>query len=86
MRRHPDPDPADQHRGSPVQMFATDISEPSIEHARAGVYPDAIASDVGPERLRRFFAKVADGYRVNKAVRDVCVFARQDVSNICPPL
>ena len=75
---------ADQHRGSPVQMFATDISEPSIEHARAGVYPDAIASDVGPERLRRFFAKVADGYRVNKAVRDVCIFARQDLTRDPP--
>ena len=75
---------AEHERATPVQVFATDISDPAIEHARAGVYPESIATDVSPERLRQFFAKVEGGYRINKAVRDVCVFARQDLTRDPP--
>ena len=71
-------------RTVPIQIFATDISEPAIEHARAGVYRESIAADVTPERLRRFFTKIDGGYRVNKAVRDACIFARQDLTRDPP--
>lgn len=63
----------------PIQIFATDVSEHAIEHARNGTYPESIAVDVSPERLRRFFTKVDAGYRVTKVVRDLCIFARQDL-------
>jgi two-component system CheB/CheR fusion protein len=63
----------------PVQIFGTDIDERSIEKARAGIYPDSIAGDVSPERLRRFFVKSDPGYQVSKAIRDMCVFARQNL-------
>ena len=57
----------------PVQLFGTDLSQISIEKARAGIYPESITADVSPERLRRFFAKVEGGYRINKTIRDhVC--------------
>src|SRR5205085_5591953 len=52
--------------------------------ARAGVYPVEIAADVSPERLRRFFTTFDGGYRINKDVRDRCVFARQDVTRDPP--
>jgi two-component system CheB/CheR fusion protein len=68
----------------PVQVFATDVSEPAIEHARTGLYPEGIAADVSIERLRRFFSRVDGGYRVNKAVRDLCIFARQDLTRDPP--
>jgi len=68
----------------PVQIFATDISESSIEKARAGLYPENIAQDVSAERLRRFFSKADGQYRVHKAIRDMVVFARQNVV-IDPP-
>src|SRR5436309_8710374 len=64
---------------TPIQLFGTDLSQASIEKARAGVYPESIAADVSPERLRRFFAKVEDGYRISKTIRDRCVFARQNL-------
>ena len=64
---------------TPVQLFGTDLSQGSIEKARAGIYPESIAADVTPERLRRFFAKVEGGYRINKTIRDMCVFARQNL-------
>jgi len=69
---------------TPVQVFATDLAENAIERARSGLYPENIASDVSPERLRRFFTRTEDGYRIRQAVRDVCVFARQDVTRDPP--
>src|SRR5437868_1917495 len=63
----------------PFQLFGTDLGQGSIEKARAGIYPQSIAADVSPERLRRFFVKVESGYRINKTIRDMCVFARQNL-------
>src|SRR6266851_3001788 len=63
----------------PIQLFGTDLGQGGIEKARAGIYPDSIAADVSPERLRRFFLKVEGGYRINKTIRDMCVFARQNL-------
>ncbi len=67
-----------------VQIFATDVSESAIEFARAGVYPAGIEADVSSERLRLHFTKVDAGYRVSKSVRDLCVFARQDLTKDPP--
>ena len=63
----------------PVQIFGTDINDAALESARAGVYPASIRGDVSSERLRRFFAKADGSYRINKHVREMCVFARQNV-------
>lgn len=67
-----------------VQLYATDINETAILRARAGVYLDSIASDVSPERLRRFFTRDDRGYRVNSNIRDLCVFAKQDLTRDPP--
>ncbi|MHB8844468.1 MAG: chemotaxis protein CheB [Nitrospirota bacterium] len=63
----------------PVQFFASDIDEAAIETARRGVYAESIAQDVSPERLRRFFVRTEQGYQISKAVREQCVFARQNL-------
>lgn len=67
------------HSHRPVQIFATDISDAGIEKAREGIYPESIMQDVSPERLRRFFTKVDGHYQVHKSIRDMCIFARQNV-------
>ena len=59
----------------PVQIFATDLSEGAITKARSGHYTKSEIADVSPARLERFFTKTDDQYRVNKLVRDMCVFA-----------
>lgn len=64
---------------SNIQIFATDIDEPALERARMATYPDNVIQDVDATRIARFFSKVEGGYRVNKAVRDLCVFAIQDL-------
>ena len=72
------------HPDTRVQIFATDVSESAIEFARAGVYPASIAADVSDERRRLYFTRVDGGYRVTKTVRDLCVFARQDLTKDPP--
>ncbi len=67
-----------------LQIFATDISERAIEKARAGIYDESISADVSPERLRRFFIKTEGGYQISRAIRDMCIFARQNVTKDPP--
>jgi two-component system CheB/CheR fusion protein len=63
----------------PVQIFATDVNDRAIAKARSGFYEKNITADVSPERLRRFFTEDNGGYRVSKPIRDMCVFAKQNV-------
>jgi two-component system CheB/CheR fusion protein len=63
-----------------VQIFGTDLSESVIEHARAGIYPGAIDKDVPRARLNRFFVKRDGSYQIHRCVRDICTFARQNLT------
>ena len=68
-----------------VQIFGTDIDEDAINIARAGIYPESIAADVSPDRLQRYFTKEDDGqYCIKKSIREMLVFAPQDI-NKDPP-
>jgi len=67
-----------------IQLFATDANVASIARARAGRYPESIALDVSPERLRRFFVKMDGQYEVTKSLRDVVVFAVHNVATDPP--
>ena len=62
-----------------VQIFATDLSASAVRKARTGIYRESIKADVSPARLKRFFSKVEGGYQISKSVRDVCIFANQNV-------
>ncbi len=68
-----------QSAATPLQVFATDVSDAVIEKARNGLYPENIAQDVSPERLARFFVKTNGSLQVSKTVRDLCIFARQNL-------
>ena len=67
-----------------IQLFGTDVNERGIERARAGMYQERISEEISPDRLRRFFTKVDEGYRVSKGVRDLCVFAKQNLAEDPP--
>lgn len=62
-----------------VQIYATDLDDDAIAVARAGLYPPNITADVSPERLRRFFVKEDAGFRIKKDVREMLVFAIQNI-------
>lgn len=62
-----------------LQIYATDLDPDAIETARRGVYPATIAADVSPERLARHFVPEGDGYRIRKDIREMVVFAPQNI-------
>ena len=64
IRRHPQ-----------IQIFATDLDAEAIGRAREGFYSEGEVSDVSPERLRRFFLREPDGYRIRREIRELVLFA-----------
>jgi len=62
-----------------IQIFGTDLSELAIVTARTALYAENQVTNVSPERLARFFTRVENGFQVLKSVREMCVFARQNL-------
>src|SRR5437867_637103 len=62
-----------------LQLFATDVNEAVLDKARAGSYAKNFVNDLSPERLRRFFVEENGGYRVAKFLREMVIFARQNL-------
>jgi two-component system CheB/CheR fusion protein len=69
----------EKHYAFKVQIYSTDLADDTITTARAGFYPPNITLGVSPERLRRFFIKEDGGYRVKKEIREMIVFATQNI-------
>lgn len=62
-----------------LQIFATDLDRDAVDKARQGFFPAGIAADVSPERLARFFKQEEHGYRVTKEIREMVIFAPQNL-------
>ncbi len=62
-----------------MQIFATDLDREAIDKAREGVFSANIAEDMSTERLNRYFVKVDLGYQVVKTIRDMVIFAQQNM-------
>jgi two-component system CheB/CheR fusion protein len=62
-----------------IQVFASDIDERAITSGRAGLYPEAIVTDVSPARLRQYFVKEDSNYRVRKDIRERVLFAKHSL-------
>ncbi len=67
-----------------IQVFASDIAESSIADAREGRYDETITADVSPERLRQFFNKDGNSYRVKKELRELVLFAPHNILHDSP--
>jgi len=67
------------------RIFATDISEKSLEIARAGLYPASIRDAVSPERLHRLLEVTDEGFQIRTALRQRMVVANHDILHE-PPL
>jgi chemotaxis protein methyltransferase CheR/two-component system CheB/CheR fusion protein len=63
-----------------LQIFATDLDQDAIEIARRGFYQNNIKSDISAERLNRFFTIDGSGYRINKDIREMVIFAPQNIA------
>jgi len=62
-----------------IKVFATDTADRTLARARVGVYPGGIESEVAPKFLERYFDRDDAVYRVKKELREMVVFAPQNV-------
>lgn len=67
-----------------VQIFATDIDSKAIDQARIGIYLDNIIADILPERLARFFQRGDNNNHIRKNIRDMIIFAVQNIISDSP--
>lgn len=63
----------------PVKIFATDLDHEALAMARLGVYKQEDVSDLPKEILAKYFDRKDNVYEVKKIIRDMIVFARQDL-------
>ena len=71
---------ASKHEPRPaIQVFGSDLDTRALTVAREGRYPATIESDVTEDRLRRFFTREGETYRVRQELRDIVLFAAHDL-------
>lgn len=58
-----------------IQVFGSDLDTAALAVGREGRYPATIEADVSEDRLRRFFQREGDHYRVRRELRDIVMFA-----------
>ncbi|MGL1891608.1 MAG: PAS domain-containing protein [Spirochaetaceae bacterium] len=62
-----------------VQIFGTDLDEEAIKRARTGIYPVSISEDISKVRLSKFFTHEENHYRINQNIREMVIFAPQNL-------
>ncbi|WP_176961553.1 chemotaxis protein CheB [Mariprofundus sp. NF] len=62
-----------------VKIFATDVDRDAIIRAGNGVYPQSIAADVPDRLLARYFYRHEDSYHIIRQIREMVVFAQQNL-------
>jgi two-component system CheB/CheR fusion protein len=63
-----------------LSIFGTDLDKNAIDRARRGLYPASVSADLSPSRLARFFSLEERGYRVRKEIREMVIFAPQNIA------
>jgi two-component system CheB/CheR fusion protein len=62
-----------------VQIFGTDLDGQAVETARLGHYAAGIEAAVPADLLARYFLKEESTYRVRKDLREMLIFAQQNI-------
>ena len=62
-----------------MQIVASDLDAAALAVGREGRYPLPIEADVSDDRLRRFFTREGDHYRVTRELRGAVLFARHSL-------
>lgn len=69
----------ESERNYSLQIFATDLDETAIKIAREGVYAKSIEKDIPVSVLNKYFTKVVNGYQINQKIREMLIFAPQNI-------
>lgn len=67
-----------------IQIFATDIDDRAIAHARRGSYAEQTMIHVEKNIIDTFFVKENNDYRLAKRIRSMVLFSKHDVTNNPP--
>jgi two-component system, chemotaxis family, CheB/CheR fusion protein len=67
-----------------IQVFGTDVNDKNVEKARKGLYSKNIEDYVSENQIKRFFASVNGNYQIIKQIRDMCIFAKHDLTKDPP--
>lgn len=62
-----------------VQIYGTDINADAIQAARKGEYGEASLSGLDAALRTKYFFETEFGYTVNKQIRNLVIFSRQDL-------
>lgn len=72
------------YKNTPVKLFATDLDSAALLHAGKGIYHWSSVKDVSPERLRKYFLKENESYKVSPVIRQMVIFAQHDLAKNPP--
>ena len=67
-----------------VQIFGTDIDLDAISSARRGIYPAAVLGEIDKKYLDEYFTQEDNSYQVVKKIREMIIFARQNLTKDPP--
>lgn len=62
-----------------IQIFATDIDTNAMNLARKGYYLEGALAEIDPALVARYFIALHGSYEISRTIRDMVVFARQDL-------
>jgi two-component system CheB/CheR fusion protein len=66
-------------RWPPLKLFATDVEQHNVDFGSAGVFSEAITTEVSPERLEQWFYKRGNHFVIKNEIRQSIVFARHNL-------
>jgi len=67
-----------------IRIYATDIDENALAEARRGVYSSEKLKNVSPERLEKYFTKEDGVFKIDRQIRQMVAFGRQDLTSDAP--
>ncbi len=67
-----------------VKVFATDLDKNALDFAGKGIYPESIAEDITVDNLQNYFIKSGETYVVTRRVREMVIFAQQNITTDPP--
>ncbi len=68
-----------EYKNTVVKIFATDVDNNALIHAGKGIYNKQSTKNISPERLKTFFTKEGNQYKVKPEIRKMLIFAQHDL-------
>ncbi len=62
-----------------IQIFATDLDNEAMNFARRGLYSEGSLAELKPAMLSRYFQAQRGRFEISRTLREMVVFARQDL-------